>query len=136
MLTDCIELDAVPWWVRKRRREAWIRVHGVPRKGLYVAAMKCRNPACINPDHAQAVTRQAYMRAIARPISADHRLRIERAKHAAAPKLNLERAREIRRLRCEGESRAAVAQRMGISETMVRWVEKGRAWREPSPFAV
>lgn len=135
-MTDCIELDAVPWWVRSRRRAAYIAEHGEPRKGLYVAAWVCRNPKCINPEHAKAVTRQAYMRAVAKPISADHRLRIERAKQRVSTKLNIEKAREIRRLRCEGETRAEVAKRMGVSSSMVYWVEKQLAWREPSPFSV
>jgi DNA-binding transcriptional regulator YiaG len=95
---------------------------------------RCGNEVCINPQHQKALTKRENAsrtgkissRAPGRPqkIAATKRKR---------SKLTPEAIKEIR----EGEHKQGVlAQRHGISQSMVSQIQRGKAWRDnSSPFA-
>lgn len=72
----------------------------------------CRNRACINPDHLEAVTRAVNVR------------------RGASTKLDVEAATEIRRLYSEeGWSQAKIARTFGVVQVTVSDIVRGRTWR-------
>jgi hypothetical protein len=72
----------------------------------------CRNRACCNPAHLEAVTRAVNTR---------------RGKNT---KLTLEKAREIRALRAEGATYPELVERFAVSDSAIWSVLSGRSWRE------
>jgi len=71
---------------------------------------KCRNRACVNPDHLEPVTG------------------IENTRRGKACKLNPERVVELRRMFKGGVSPGFIAERFGITKSYVYQVGNGRGW--------
>jgi hypothetical protein len=116
--------------MRSVRRVVLEAGRGEPLARRIVVSTTCGCTDCIAPEHLRAATHARNMaRAIGRK-PADVRARMALARRRTAPKLTLERAREIRVAVACGEPRAAVAGRMGISVRMVGLIVRGAAWRE------
>jgi len=77
----------------------------------------CRNRRCCNPAHLEPVTHLENCR----------RSRV--VKH-----MTLDKAREVRELTRQGMSHRHVAERFGISPSLVAHIVTNRVWRDPSPF--
>ena len=104
------------------------------REGL-LATCRCRNWACVNPDHIQTVTRKVLQRRIGKKVN--FRLNLLQKKKLSERmrkrgKLNEQIAKEIRE--CT-EPLEEIAQRYGVSRFTVRAIQRGEAWRDYSnPF--
>jgi hypothetical protein len=82
----------------------------------------CDNLKCVNPDHLRVSTQQ-YLPSGGGP----GRPRGER--HGMA-KLTEEQVRQIRRLRAEGHTYAAIAKMFGLrSKSTVIFITKGETWK-------
>ena len=100
--------------------------HGAIGGGHY-ACHRCDTPSCVNPAHLfPATPTENY-----RDMRKKGRVRV--ACHAGQnnPKarLNEEQVREIKLSLLGGEGVAAVARRMGISNSLVSDISLGRSWR-------
>jgi hypothetical protein len=71
----------------------------------------CRVPSCVNPDHVEPVTQ------------------LENVRRGAAPKLTLDKAREIRRLYSTGRfTHRSIAPIFGVGKTTIGDIISGRLW--------
>lgn len=97
--------------LRMAHRVAYESVHGPIPKGLVIDHL-CRVPACVNPDHLEAVTQARNIR------------------RSIATKLTDRKATEIRRLYQETDSSMdTLAAKFGVSFATVRKVLQGETWR-------
>jgi hypothetical protein len=97
--------------------------------GSRVVTMRCRNRACLNPEHMTMRTRSEVVQENADRSTPQARAGRVAANRKAAPKLTMDKAREIRAL-AETETTAALARRYGVCRSMVRLVVLGRVWVE------
>lgn len=85
-------------------------------KGPIPAGMQidhlCRNPACVNPAHLEAVTPG------------------ENVRRSSNAKLTSSDVQAIRDLRTAGATTVAIAQRFGITTTHVSFIVKGKTWTD------
>ncbi len=93
-------------------RFAYELVHGALPAGSHVDHL-CRNPACINVDHLEAVT----------PA--------ENARRGRATKLTATEAVEIRSLCAQGWVQQDIADAYGVHRVTVRSIERGATWSAP-----
>ena len=104
--------------------------------GKRVATYTCGNPKCVHPDHTAPATRRAVQLRSAKESGyasnpARRKKLAENARKRA--KLSMELAAEIRN--AEGTQRQ-IAQRYGVSQSVVGRVIRGQAWLSySSPFA-
>lgn len=89
-------------------RVYWERRHGPAPDGLDLDHL-CRNRACVNPDHLEPVT---------------HR---ENVRRGARCRLTLAQARKIK---LSTEPLKIVAERFGVSMSMVSQIRRGIVWRD------
>lgn len=103
---------------------------GRPIDGRLVVTSTCGCVDCMAPEHLRVISHAANLarKVASKPL--DVRIRMALARRRTAPKLTLARAREIRHAVAAGETRAAVAARMGVSVGMVNQIVRGAAWRE------
>ena len=114
------------------RRIAFFLGHGKDPGKLWIK-MHCQDTRCLNPQHMILVHRSVYAKG--KPRQADHAARAaEGRRKSPATKLNLEKAREIRRRLDAGELGYKLAAEFGVTKHMVSNIKRGKAWREPSPF--
>lgn len=92
--------------------------------GLFVCH-HCDNRRCVNPDHLFLGTNADNMRDM-----------VNKGRSTVLPgednpnaKLSADEAREVIRLRSAGIDRKSVAERFGISKTMVTFITTGRSWK-------
>jgi hypothetical protein len=87
-------------------REMWKKEHGPVPKGLELDHL-CRIPACVNPDHLEAVTHAENLR------------------RGAGAKINYEIAEEIR---SETGSSREIGRRYGLHHSTIQAIQKGLSW--------
>jgi hypothetical protein len=98
---------------RYAHRAYWIAANGPVPEGRHVVIDHlCRNPACVNPKHLEAV---------------EQATNVHRGRQA---KLTMEIAREVRRLVREGVSAGEIEARLGVTVQNVWWIAEDKAWRE------
>lgn len=104
-------------------RLSYLRHHGPLIEGM-VVMHACDNPPCCNPDHLSLGT-----------DADNHRDRTEkgrgfiaRGERNGSSKLTNDQVVEIRRLRAEGASSKALAERYAISTRLVQYVCAGGRW--------
>lgn len=140
------ESDCWPWtaavtkdgygWIRSvaggqmalAHRASWEINKGPIPDGLYVLH-RCDNPACVNPGHlflGTQIENMADMTAKGRRIGRGGLKGV--TNHRA--KLTDADVREIRRLHGEcGMKRGAIAERFGVTQSPIRAIIRGDAWR-------
>lgn len=101
--------------MRRAHCVAWQAVHGeVP--GGNVLDHTCRNPACVNPAHIEAVTQLINVRRGERPV------------------LNASIVAKIKYLRASTTlTNRAIGEIVGASKSQVFDVVSGRCWRDVEP---
>lgn len=126
--------------VEYTHRIAFFLAHGVMPP---VVRHNCDNPPCCNARHLRrgiqeenVQDRQKRGRSAWQKDRPAFRERIKAGKsasshHQQARKLTFEIAEEIRRLRAEGESVTAIAERFNISQQKVSQIVHRRIYREP-----
>ncbi len=74
----------------------------------------CRNRACVNPDHLEAVTH------------------LENCRRGRLVKtgMSIEKARECRRLRASGMKQREIAEQLNIGQSLVAQIISNRCWNE------
>lgn len=97
-------------------RAFYILARGEIPRGLQVDHL-CRNRACVNPEHLEAVTASENLR---RGLTGRH------------PKMSARRLtdQQVRDIRTSDESNRALAVRLGVSHETVRAARSGRYYRE------
>lgn len=91
----------------------WIIANGPVPEGRHVVIDHlCRNPRCVNPKHLEAV---------------EQATNIHRGKSA---KLNMEIAREVRRMVVAGHPNVEITEATGVTTQNIWWIASDRAWRE------
>jgi len=98
------------------------------------ASTKCRNHACVHPEH---ISHRNKFQHSAAMLSAPRNEEVRAAKLAAfrrkTAKLDMDKAREIR---CSEESGPTLAAKFGVNKALIARIRRGEAWREFSnPFA-
>ena len=115
------------------RRYIWMLRHGeLPAKGWFVG-MKCGHADCANPAHMHLRTKSQITTASG-PRQRDYVIWQTARDRARAPKLTMERAREIR-ARAETTTYQTLADEYGVCVAMIWRVVRDKAWREPSVWA-
>ena len=112
------------------RRIAWKLVHGeIPKKRL--VTVTCENSMCLNPDHLALTTKSEVVRKTLSRL--DVRLRktvsSRRSVRASMGKITMEVARAIRASDRVGRD---WARELGVSESLVSLVRRGKTWKEPA----
>lgn len=110
----------------KAHRASWIIAHGDIQNGLCVLH-KCDNPACVNPAHLFLGTLADNDRDCRR------KGRNTRGEINPKAKLNPKIVHEIRSDENSHTTTAALAQRYGISASVVSRVRRKLAWKHISP---
>jgi hypothetical protein len=87
----------------------WEKVNGPVPEGLELDHL-CRNPACCNPEHLEAVTHAENMRRAARCV------------------MTPDSVAEVRRLLATGATGRSIAHRLGVHERIVSSIKCGKAW--------
>ena len=114
-------------------------VHGPldPDQQLVRNVARClSDERCCNPDHWIVIDKRKKLRLLKqqRRLSCGkkHSLAVALGRRRTAPKLTLEKAREIR---ASTEPARIVADRYGIDLSMVYYVRRGQCWAEATPFS-
>ena len=119
-------------------RYAYALVHGPIPAGVVLNRRTevCEEPLCVNPAHWGRATRQSVPKMNARrglvATGLSHAVRVAVGRRKTAPKLTLEKAREIR---ASTEPARVVADRYGIDLSMVYYIRRGQCWAEATPFS-
>lgn len=85
------------------------RAEGPIPSGLQIDHL-CRMPACVNPDHLEAVTPAENVR------------RGRKAKLTAG---------QVAEIRASAETQTVLARRYGVSQSQVSRIKRGQTWRGP-----
>jgi hypothetical protein len=114
--------------VRSTHRIAWELYHGPVPDGMLVCH-RCDTPACVNPDHLFLGThsdnhRDSYQKGRRRPPRF-----VGTGENNPSAKLKEADVIAIRKLRGEGIGCAAIARRFGVSEALVRRIDRRVIWR-------
>ncbi|MCU0939712.1 MAG: HNH endonuclease [Burkholderiaceae bacterium] len=108
-----------------------MRGRAVP-KG-YVVTATCGKRACVAPEHLRVVLHSANQAQRITNKPADVRIRMTAARRARA-KLDMDKAREMRRRAAEGETATSLARHFGVSLRTACCVIAGRFYRETAAW--
>lgn len=103
-------------------RVAWSLKHGPVPSGKWVLH-SCDNPPCCNDAHLFLGTHIVNMKDKAK------KGRAPRGEHNANSKLTVEAVQKIRRLTQDGLSRRKIAVQVGIDESTVSRIARGKTWK-------
>lgn len=124
--------------VKSVRRHVWEVAHNVPASKLRIVP-KCRNPKCVNADHALALTTTRFNTWIAEGGSLQSpTARASRAANARTTSpLNIQQVREIRRRYAEGKTQTALGKEFGVSTSTISLICLNKSWPDPlaDPFS-
>jgi len=123
-----INLDGVPTTVR---RQVYLAAVGPIRTG-YEVTNSCERQKCVAPEHLKQLSKAQRRREMSRNRPASALVRITSANRLRQGKLDMEKARAIR---ASEEPAKVLAERYGVSQTLIGFVRRGISWQEPSPFA-
>lgn len=114
------------------RRVQWTLSRGTD-PGKLLITTRCGNPRCVRPEHLKAISMTENGRRCAKRENGTLRrsLCIQAAAQRNA-KLTPEAVREIKD---SSEPGTAIAARLGVHQSTVNNVRRGRTWRESGPFA-
>jgi hypothetical protein len=87
----------------------------------------CINPACLKARSISRINRDAAKRGAWKSASRALKISISRRKNPAATKINIDIAREIR---TSEEPSRALAERFGVSKTLVGAIRRGDVWSD------
>lgn len=110
-------------------RMAWSITHGTPSDDVEVCH-RCDNVACVRPDHLFLGT-QADNLADMRAKGRAHYNRFPTGERHPNAKLTRDLVAEIRTMRDDGETLAAIAESFGLHASTVHAIVRGRTWRTP-----
>lgn len=108
---------------RRAHIVAWTFTHGPPSDGLEVCHA-CDNKLCVRPSHLWVGTHAENM---ADMVAKGRSPRMQGEAHHQA-KLTEADVREMRRLRAERVTYRDLAERFGVSQSMIGQIVQGRAW--------
>lgn len=115
-------------------RLAYELANGPIKRGQDIRAT-CENLACCNPAHRAAGSRAATVKASReagrQSCGLAHSVKVTPGARAAG-KLTMEKARDIRRRKAEGETAEEMAALYGVDVTTVRKVLAHQTWKEPT----
>lgn len=127
-----VTLDAKNYPVRKY---VWEDTHKKAFPAGRVAAVSCKNKACLSPDHVVAWTRTQ----VAAAWNPDRNRTAQGAKLAARRRQDGRNTLDIdavAAIRASDENRHVLAQRYGIAPTSIDRLRRGVGWRDYSnPFS-
>jgi hypothetical protein len=113
-----------PLRVHRAMMELYRGVPGMLDKTNHIHVLhECDNPKCVNPSHLFLGTVQDNMK------DRDAKGRGARGERHRWAKLTVAEVLEIRRLKREGMTTLAIAERYGVSESGVHNVANGHAWK-------
>lgn len=113
-------------------RLAWTLAHGPIPEGLLVCH-HCDTPACVRPDHLFLGTHIDNMADMVRKGRA--RTSDKHGSNNPRSKLTPEQVRLIFAWRAMGESQGKIALKLGINQSTVSDIERGRRWANLRPQA-
>lgn len=125
--TPVININKVPTAVR---RLVYLNEKGPVHPGWEVVGT-CESPKCVSAEHMKQVTMADRRREMSRKRNSRQSLRAVQKMRTNHAKLTMEKAREIR---ASDEPTMLLAQRYGVSGTLIGYVRSGRSWAEPSPW--
>lgn len=107
----------------KAHRYSYERTYGAIPPGAHLdhichdpktcdGGVECPHRACVNPDHLAITTHAANCR------------------RGVNSKLDLAKARDIRRRFAEGEAGKALAREYGVRPSTISWIVQNKTWRE------
>jgi hypothetical protein len=108
---------------RRAHRIALIMAIGQPTDIALQAAHTCHNRACVNPQHMRWATNKENMADKAKDGTAQIGTRHPRARLTEAQVL------EIRALKADGHTSAALAESFGVTITHIDGICRGKSWR-------
>lgn len=107
--------------------------HGVGTiKPGHEVVRTCESTLCCNPAHLEQVTVAQRRKRLAAVRNERQPASVVRAQRERYAKLDMEKARAIR---ASDEMGKVLAERYGVSATLIGYVRRGVSWAEPSPFA-
>ncbi len=112
------------------RRAVWRLAHGdIPKKRLITVT--CENSMCLNPEHLALTTKSAVIRKVLSRLDVKVRKTASsrRSTRASLGKITMEIARDIRASDKLGRD---WARELGVSESLVSLVKRGKTWKEPA----
>lgn len=119
-----LRVDKADW---AAHRLSWEIHRGPIPDGLWVLH-HCDNPPCINPAHLFLGTcRDNHADMIAKGRKVTVRLCGELS---GVAKLTAQKVVEIRALRATGLTQQAIADRFGVTQRTISYIESGRVWRD------
>lgn len=112
------------------RRIAWKLVHGeIPEKRL--VTVTCGHPMCLNPEHLALTNKAKVIRKNLSRLDVKVRQAASsrKAVRASVGKITMDIARDIRASDRLGRD---WARELGVSESLVSCVKRGKTWKEPA----
>lgn len=113
--------------MRSARRVVYELTTGKKLPPSKLVVMKCREAWCVNFDHMRLTTKAGVGHLAAKEGAYAARRGKVMSLNRARAKLTLAQAREIR---LSDESKNELAQRYGVSRSLIGNIRRGEAWRE------